>query len=455
MLHHEGLDRRAFLRSAGITAVGSAIGASAPQTVAAHAISEPADGKFDFDTPYSRVGTDCTKWDAQMALYGKDKIDVGMGIADMDFKGAPCVTKAVLERIQHENYGYLTIPASHNQAIIDWNRRRYGVEIKPEWLLHSPSIHPAILSVLRAFSPPGSKVIVQSPVYNAFYTDIRAVGCTAEENPLKLVNGRYAMDFDDLDRRISHDTHTLILCNPHNPTGNVWSRQDLMTLGELCTRRRVLVLADEVHCDFVMKGQTYTPYSTLGNDAIVRNSITFKSTSKSFNLAAMKCGYMFSSNTDYLARIKAFGHREDLTSLGMVACRAAYSEGAEWLDQVVNYIDGNHEFVESFVKANIPLIKYVKAQGTYLTWVDVGGLSRKIDARARADEETRKPPASKPPVTPETMVERYLVEHAHVHMNAGAQYGLGGADRMRMNIGTSRKTLQLALSNLAEACRKA
>ena len=450
------LDRRAFLKNAGMTAVAGAVGEGAPLAAStAGAALEPQDGPFDFDTPYNRIGTDCTKWDAQMAIFGKDKIAVGMGIADMDFKGAPCITKAVAERIKHENYGYLTIPASHNEAIVKWNRRRYGLEIKPQWLLHSPSVHPAILSVLRAFSPPGSKVILQSPVYNAFYTDIRGVGCTAEENPLKLVNGRYAMDFDDLERRIGHDTHTLILCNPQNPTGNVWSRQDLLTLGEICTRRRVVVLADEVHCDFVMRGQTYTPYASLDNDAIVMNSITFKTTSKSFNLATMKCAYMFSRNADYLRRINAFGHREDLTALGMVASRAAYTEGAGWLDQLVKYIDGNHDFVESFVKANIPLVKYIKPQGTFLAWLDVSALATTIGAKALAAEASAKQPASAATVAPETIVERYLVEHAHVHMNGGAQYGTGGAGRMRMNIGTSRKTLETALTNMASALKHA
>jgi cystathionine beta-lyase len=457
MAQQNGLNRRTFLKSAGLTAVAGAVGSGTGLTGAAATLAAGtvAGGMFDFDTPYNRVGTDCTKWDRQIAIYGKDKIAVGMGIADMDFKAAPCITQALVARIQHENYGYLTTPASHVESIVDWNKRRYGLEIKPEWILHSPSVHPAILSALRAFSPPGTKVIVQSPTYNAFYSDITNVGCKAEDSPLKLVDGHYSMDFEDLERRIAHDTNTLILCNPQNPTGNVWSRQDLMTLGEICTRRRVVVLSDEIHCDFVTKGHPYTPYASLPDEKIVMNSVTFKSASKSFNLAAMKCAYMFSRNPEYLARMRAVGHREDISTLGMVANRAAYNEGAEWLDQLLPYIEANHEYVASFVSANIPLVRYVKAQGTYLAWLDISPLVDKIGANALAAEATKKQKPSQAPVTAETIVEHYLVEHAKVHMNGGSGYGTGGAGRMRMNIGTSRKTLELALTNIAGALRNA
>jgi cysteine-S-conjugate beta-lyase len=454
MSQQDGLDRRAFLRNAGMTALLGAAGTATPVLTAAGGDRfEAADGKYDFDTVYSRIGTDCVKWDRQIRDYGKDSIAVGMGIADMDFRAAPAITKALLERIRHENWGYLEMPGSYAESIVNWNKRRYGVDIHPDWLVNAAGVHPALISAMRAFSPPGSKVIVQSPTYNAFYTDIAIAGCKAEENPLKLVNGRYAMDFEDLERRISHDTNSLILCNPQNPTGNCWSRDDLRTLGEICTRRRVVVLADEIHCDFVTRGNKYTPFSTLDNEAVVRNSITFKSASKSFNLAAAKCAYMYSSNADYLARVKATGHRQDLNTLGMVACRAAYNEGADWLDQVVAYIDGNHDFVESFLSSKLPLVKAVKPQGTYLSWLDVSQVVDKTGAKDLSAEANRN--NASPPVTPEKMVERYFITHTKVQMNAGSAYGLGGAGRMRMNIATSRKLVELALTNIATALKRA
>ena len=411
-------------------------------------------GKYDFDTPYNRFGTDSVKWDRQARIYGKQNIAAGMGIADMDFKCAPAITKALTGRIHHENWGYLDSPPSFTEAIINWNKRRYGVDINPDLLLLTTGVHAGIISVLQTFSPPGSKVLLLTPTYDGFYGDISYVGCKPEESPLKLVNGRYAIDFEDLDRRISHDTNTLILCNPQNPTGNCWSREDLTTLGEICTRRRVVVLADEIHCDFVTKGNKYTPYSTLANREIVMNSITFKSTSKSFGLSALKSAWMFSDNADYIARVKA-NHRQDFNTLGMVASRAAYTGGADWLDQLVAYIDGNHDFVASYVAANIPLVSVVKAQGTYLAWLDVGKVAEKIGARELAAEANKNNSASMKPATPETMVERYFVKNAHVQINAGSSYGYGGAGHMRMNIATSRKTLGLALTNMANALRKA
>jgi cystathionine beta-lyase len=220
-----------------------------------------------------------------------------------------------------------------------------------------------------------------------------------------------------------------------------------MRLGEICLRRRVVVLADEIHCDFVSKGSKYTPFATLPNKEVVKNSITFKAASKSFGLAAMKCAWFFSDNPDYVTRVRA-NNRADLTTLGMIASQSAYAGGEDWLNQVVEYIDGNLDFVESYVKKNIPLINVVKPQGTYLTWVDVSKLAEKIGAKEMAADATKE---TGRPVTPETMIQRYLVKQAKVHMNPGSSYGLGGAGRMRMNIATSRKTLELALTNLAKA----
>jgi len=346
--------------------------------------------------------------------------------------------------------GYLTTPQSHVESIINWNKKRYNLEIKPEWLMHSPSVHPAILSVLRVYSPPGSKILVQTPTYNGFFSDIRQVGCKAEESPLKVVNGKFQMDFEDLERRIGPDTNTLILCNPQNPTGNVWSKQDLMTLGEICLKRRVLVLADEIHCDFVLKGQTYTPFATLPDEAIVRNSVTFKSASKSFNLAAMKCAYMFCSNADHVAKIKQWGHKEDINTLGMVAHRAAYNEGADWFDQLLPYIEGNHDFVTKYFAANIPAIKVYKPQGTYLSWIDISAVQQKVGATQMAAEMSKKTGTT---VTPEVAMERWFLDNAKIQLNNGSGYGMAGAGHMRMNIGTSRKTLEAALNSLAGALR--
>jgi len=357
-----------------------------------------------------------------------------------------------MDRIQRDNWGYMTMPDSHVESIVAWNKRRYGLDIDPKAVVHSPAVHPAIIATLRAFSPPGTRVLMPCPSYSGFYSDIRTVGCKPADVPFKMQDGRYVMDLEGLERTISQDTHSLILCNPQNPTGNVWSKDDLMAVGEICLRRRVVVLADEIHCDFVHAGNKYTPFATLPNEAVVRNSVTFKSASKSFNLVGTKCAYFFSTNPEYLARIRAW-HREEITTLGVVAHRAAYTEGDGWLDQLRTYIDGNMTFVADYVAKNIPLVRMVKPQGTYLAWLDVSAVVDKVGARAAAEQQNRQRDPALSPLTPSHVMEKWFVEHARVQLNPGGGFGTGGAERMRMNCGTSRKMLERALGNLASALR--
>jgi cystathionine beta-lyase len=447
----DDLDRRTFLQHAGMTALWGTVGASGAASASGTSLaSVTSQVKYDFDEIYNRFGTDSTKFDRQIRLFGKDSVEVGMGIADMDFRAAPAITKALKERLQHENWGYLDNQRMIVDDIVAWNKRRYGVDIKPEQMVISAGVHPALISAMQAFCPRGSKVLMTTPIYNGFYSDLRYLGLPAEESPMRLVDGRYSIDFDDFERRISHDTNVFLLCNPHNPTGNVWSAEDLTRLGEICLRRRVVVLADEIHCDFVNKGQKYTPFASLPNKAIVDNSITFKAASKSFGLAAHKIAWFYSTNDDLMERVKAH-HWVDLNTLGIIANQAAYRGGEDWLNQLVVYVDGLHDFAASFIQSNIPLMKWVKPQGTYLAWLDVTALAHRINAKAQADAATK---AEGRQVTPENIVERHLVKTAKVHLNPGSTFGLGGANHMRMNIATSRKLLERALTNMASALNK-
>jgi cystathionine beta-lyase len=455
MSQTNGLNRRTFLRNAGMTAlVGTVSNATPLGAAAATAAFEAAPGTFDFDTPYNRLGTDSTKWDAAIRNNGMDRIIAGMGIADMDFKCAPAITKALTERIQHENWGYLDMPRTFVEGIAAWNKKRYGIDVNPDLTVVTTGVHPGIIAALKTFSPPGSKVLLTTPTYNGFYGDLTFTGTKPEESLMKVVDGRYTIDFDDFERRISNDTNTFILCNPQNPTGNCWSPEDLTRLGEICLKRRVVVLADEIHCDFVTKGNKYTPFASLPNKAIVRNSITFKAASKSFGLAAMKCAWFFSDNAEYVAKVKAT-NRADLSTLGMIASKAAYAGGEDWLNQCVDYIDGNHDFVQKYINANIPMIKVgAKPQGTYLTWLDVSQVADKIGARDLAAAELKTFKGTGRPPSPESAVLKWIAKNAKVAMNAGDTYGLGGANHLRMNIATSRKTLELALNSLASALRE-
>lgn len=450
MALQRGLDRRAFLKSAGLTAVAGAVGTDTLGAVGAAASTGAGNGKFDFDTVYSRIDTDCIKWDRQIKKYGREKIAVGMGIADMDFRAAPCIAKALAARCGHENWGYMDVPPSFIEAIVDWNRRRYGLEIDPASVALTTGVHPGLIAALRAFAPPGSKVLLTTPTYNGFYgTDLRITRTIANDSPMKLVDGRYTIDFDDFERRIDSETHVFLLCNPQNPTGNCWTREELLQLGEICLRHRVVVLADEIHCDFVRPGYKYTPFASLPDKEIVDNSVTFKAASKSFSLSAMKTGWFFSTNPIYLKRVNAHNLGE-VNTLGVFANRAALTEGEEWLDQVVAYIDGTHKLVEGFVRDKLPLVKYTRAEGTYLAWLDVSEVIERVGARRAAEEASR---TSATPVTPEMIMEQWFVDHAGVHLNAGSSYGTGGAGHMRMNIATSRKLVELALNNIAEALR--
>ena len=460
MLQTDGLNRRAFLRNAGLTALaGAAAGSSNPLMAAAagSAFQAPTNGKYDFDTTFNRFGSHSTKFDQQIRVYGKGSVEVGMGIADIDFKAAPCITDALNARMKHENWGYLDMGEATpmmTEAVAAWNKKHYGIDIDPNTIVLANGVHPGLIAALITFSPKGSKVLLQTPTYNGFYSDLTASQTKAEDVPLKFVNGKFAMDFDEFERRISIDTHTFLLCNPQNPTGNCWSAEDLTRIGEICLKHRVVVLADEIHCDWVGKGQKYTPFASLPNKAIVNNSLTFKAASKSFGLAAHKIGWFHSTSPDLLARVKV-NHRADLNTMGMVANQAAITQGDEWLRQANEYVDGTHDMVVNYIGDKIPMIKTHRAQGTYLTWLDVTAVADKINSKQQAADYNKSKPANMPALTPEQMVERFFVKHAKVHLNQGAGYGTGGANHMRMNIGTSRKLVETALNNIANACKSA
>ena len=445
MARRFGPDRRTFLRGAGASVLLSS--ASIRAAFALPPSREAAEGPqlLDFDEIYDRVGTDCTKWDGAIATYGQS-IEVGMGVADMDFRAAPCITRALAERCAHENWGYLRQPASYTDAVVEWNARRYGLEIDPATLEWTTGVHPGLIAALQTFAPPGTRVLLTTPTYNGFYSDLRFTRTVAEDSPMRVEDGRYSIDFEDFERRAAR-CNAFILCNPQNPTGNLWSPEDLTRMGEICLRHRVVVLADEIHCDFVTRGQRYTPFASLSNRAIVDNSLTFKAASKSFSLAGMKVAWYFSTNPDYLARVRE-NTRADLTTLGMVANHAALTEGEPWLDQVNDYLDDNHEFAESYIRDRMSHVKYAKAQGTYLAWLDVSEVVRRVGAERTAAEESA---SATEPVAAEDVMQRWFAENAGVFLSPGDGYGTGGAGHMRMNLATSRRLLERALDNMAGA----
>ena len=429
-------------------------------------------GKYDFDTPYNRIGTDCVKWDEAIRDEHMPKIVAGMGIADMDFECVPVVTEALQKRIAHHNWGYEMLDidlllgtaggSPFVKGIIDWNHKRYGItNMTPANLGVTTGVHSGIMPTLRAFAPPGSKVLMATPIYNAFYFDLYGSKLVANESLMHFVNGRYEIDWDDLEKRASDPaTKTTILCNPHNPVGRVWSKDELHRYGEICLKHNVKVLSDEIHCDFVAKGRKYTPFATLDDKKIVANSVSFKAASKSFSLAGLKCAWFFATDPEVFKQVQ-FWNRSEVSTLGIVSSQAAYAGGEAWLNQCVDYIDGNQKFANDYIKKNIPLVKVgQKPEGTYLAWLDISAVGEKIGAKKMADAENKKPQPTNPltgkpnVVQPDDMVGHWLAQNAYVQLNAGITYGLGGLNHMRMNVATSRKTLTAALDSIAAATKK-
>ncbi len=451
MSYQYKIDRRAFLKQAGVAAVaGSMAGAGSLKAQQGASRGASAAG-YDFDEIYNRIGTNCSKWDGQIERWG-EQLKIPMGVADMDFRVAPCITEALRERISHEVYGYMATPDSYHDSIVNWNERRYGTVIERGMLLDSPALLPGLLAALRAFNPPGARVVMQTPGYNGFFSTIRK-GFVIEENRLREVNGVYEMDFDDLDRKLAQDdVHTFILCNPHNPVGNCWDRATLTELGELCNRHNVIVLADEIHCDFVNEDREYVPYANLADD-LVMNSVTFKSASKSFNLAAFKDAYLFSHNPDLMSRIRAVGDNATINSLGIIASQAALEDGDDWLDAVRVYLSDNARYASDFINERVPHISANEPEGTYLSWLNVEPLIERLGAVETAAAETAAQSPDADEVTPEAIVERYFVENAGVKINPGSSYW--GPGRMRMNLGLARPLLEEALGRIEQAARQA
>ena len=441
MSKFNGVDRRAFLKGAGMTAIAGAVGAGGATTAAAAATRK--NGKYNFDDIVDRVGANHFKTDGQIAKFGEEYFDIGMGVADMDFYTAPVVTEALHEEVDRQNWGYIAGTDSLKEAIVEWSKTRYGIDVPYDTITMSSGVHNGLISTLNAVSRPGMKTLMNTPTYNGFYTDLRLSRTLVNDSEMYVDDdGVYHIDWDDFEAKMTTDCGAFLLCNPQNPTGNCWSEDDLMRMGELCLKHGVIVLADEIHRDFVMEGQKYTPFASLPDKAVVDNSLTYAAISKTFSLAGMKNAFFYSTNPVLLDRVR-WMHRADMNTLGVIANDAAYRRGADWFDQLLPYIDENHNLVEAYVKERMPYFKYKKAEGTYLAWLDVSEVLDGLDAEAMAKKEGL--------ASAEHYFEKWLVMNSGVQINPGSNYGTGGAGHMRMNLGTSRGRIEDALNRMANA----
>lgn len=371
--------------------------------------------KYDFDKTIDRRATNSYKWDSAPGGV------LPMWVADMDFRTAPAIIDALQKRVAHGIFGYTRVPDAYYDAVTSWFSRRHGWDIDREWIIYTSGVVPAVSAVIKAMTVPGDKVIVQTPVYNCFFSSIRNNGCEIVSNPLRRTADTYEMDFDALERCAADPrAKVMLLCNPHNPAGRVWTPDELTRLGNICLRNGVTVVADEIHCELVYQGFKYTPFASL-SDAFLHRSVTCVSPSKAFNIAGLQIANIVAFDNDLRSRIdKAININEvcDVNPFGVAATIAAYNEGEEWLNQLVDYLHGNYEAMAEFCRRELPEFPITRLEGTYLVWMDCSSLGMPSDA-----------------------LEHALLEDARLWLNAGTMYGAEGEGYMRWNIACPRSVM--------------
>lgn len=372
--------------------------------------------KYDFDTLIPRRGTGSCKWDS-----AADPDILPMWVADMDFRTVPAVTEALTKRAMHGIFGYAEVQAAYFAAVTGWFRRRHGFRIDREWILFTTGVVPALSAVIKALTRPGDKVIVQEPVYNCFFSSIRNDGCVAVSNDLLYSDGRYSIDFDNLERKAADlAVKLLLLCNPHNPVGRVWTREELTRLGEICFRNDVLVVSDEIHCDLVFQGHTHIPFASLGEE-FLNNSVTCTAPSKTFNLAGIQVANIVAADPAVRQKIdKALNVNEvcEINCFAADALIAAYDRGEEWLEQLKRYLWENYLYLARFFAENFPRLRVLPLEATYLVWVDCGSLGM-------ASSE----------------IAALLLKKGKLRINEGSLYGPAGEGFIRFNIACPRASL--------------
>lgn len=443
MTEKTALNRRFFMKGAGATALlGSALGGGVAISTAnakgmGHASMSMA---YDLNEEFNRIGSGDSKWDGIRRRNRPYNVPFPMGVADMDFRTLPHITEALMKRMGHQNWGYQPAPADYYDNIVAWNKARYNQEVPRGAILNCLGVLDGVLSVLKLYNTESAPVLIQTPGYSGFFGVIRNAQFTAVENPLvRNDDGRWEMDLDTMADQIDeHNIKILLFCNPQNPTGNCWTADEMRAMGDLCLDKGVMVVADEIHCDFVNKHATYTPYANIG-EKYAMSSVTLKSTSKSFNLAAQRVGYMFSNNEEMIDEIRRSGHqRGSLNALGMIACNAAYKHGATYMDDMQAYIDGNCHFLERFCRENMPDVKYSVHEGTYLAFIDCSAVADKL-GDPEGDDRIG------------DMLQAFFIQKAGVNLNPGENYGENGAGYMRMNLGTTHRKLHGALNAMKAA----
>lgn len=378
--------------------------------------------KYNFDSINNRVGTNSVKWDIHPDV-------IPLWVADMDFQVLPELKEALSKRVDEGIFGYTLVPESYYEAIINWFDRRHHWHIDRSWILYTSGVIPAMAAALKAFTLPGEKVLIQTPVYNCFFSSIANCGCEPVENELVRDGNTYRIDFADFENKCADPKTTVfLLCNPHNPAGRVWTKEELERMNEICMRHDVKVISDEIHCELIMPGYTFVPFASV-SEACADNSVILNSPTKNFNIAGLQIANIICKNRQWLRRIdRAVNINEtcDVNPFGVIALQEAYNKGAEWIDELNTYLYDNYKALKDFFHEELPKLEVLKLEGTYLVWVDITALE------FTSDEVADK-----------------LLKEAKVWVNSGTMYGRkAGQGYLRINIATPRATLMEGLKRM-------
>ena len=389
------------------------------------------DNFMDLDKIIERKNTDCLKFDAAVRR-GYPECILPLWVADMDFPAAPPILAALQKRIAHGVFGYSEPDPNRFFPVLErWFRERHNWQIQKDWLIQTPGVVFALAMAVKAFTNPGDAVLIQQPVYYPFSEVILDNGRRRVSSDLILKDGRYDIDFTDLERKIVENKVKLfLLCSPHNPVGRVWTREELETVAAICHKNNVIVVADEIHEDFVWTERPHIPYASLG-EAFAQQAVICTAPSKTFNLAGLQVSNIFIPDYGLRRRfhheINAAGYSQ-LNTLGLIACEAAYQYGAPWLEEVKQYLCGNINFTKVFLQQHIPQISLVEPEGTYLLWLDCRGLG-----------------------LANTELEDLIIKKAGLWLDSGAIFGASGKGFQRINIACPRSVLQEALERMQKA----
>ena len=383
--------------------------------------------KYNFDEIINRRGTNSYKWDTTAP--GVD----AMWVADMDFRTAPCITEALRRRVEQGIFGYTFVPDEYYRATVGWFSRRHRWIIDPTHIIYTSGVVPAVSAIIKGMTRPGDKVIVQTPAYNCFFSSIRNNGCQLSANRLRYENGVYSIDFEDLERRAADsEAKVLLLCNPHNPSGRVWTRAELERMADIAMRNGLFVISDEIHCELTYEGHDYTPFASLDED-IARRCAVCVSPSKAFNIAGLQIANIIAADSEVRRKIdRAINDNEvcDVNPFGVIATIEAYTNGEEWLDALRKYLWGNYVVLRDFFHRELPSYPVTDLEGTYLAWIDCSA------AEIGADK-----------------LERLLEKDAKVRLNAGTMYGDGGENFLRINLACPRELIEKALPRIARVLK--